>query len=300
MSSSVPPASVIIRTKDSARTLDRALTLVRAQTIPSEIIVVDSGSSDDTLEIARARADSVLEIDADRFSFGRALNVGAAAARAPIHFALSSHSFPPDERWIERSLSKYERPDVAGTSGAPVRPGSHEPLLATHYQTLADAKRYPTWGFSNTGSSWRADIWAEFPFNEQLAACEDKEWGLRVLTAGWTIAVDYKLSVSAAHRRHHGIRSLYERTEREYAALGSLVTHPPFNLRDFVSEWFADMPADARYRGWRSRLSYFRLVEIIGKYQGLKTSDGSVARRNGQPESCASPFASPDGTAEIR
>ena len=269
-SSSVPRASVIIRTKDSARTLGRALSLLRAQTVPAEIIVVDSGSNDETLAMARERADRVIEIGADRFSFGRALNVGAAAARAPIHFALSSHSFPPDNRWIERSLSKYDRPQVAGTSGAPVRPGSHEPLLTTFYQTLSDAISHPTWGFSNTGSSWRADVWADFPFDEQLPACEDKEWGFRVLAAGWMIAVDSTLSVSATHRKHHGIRHLYRRTQREFAALGSFVSFPPFTIRDFLREWFTDMPAHAPYYGWRRRLSYFRLAELLGKYQGLK------------------------------
>ena len=139
----------------------------RLRRFQTEIIIVDSGSSDETLAIARDRVDHVIEIPAAQFSFGRALNIGAAAARAPIHFALSSHSFPPDDRWIERSVHKYERPDVAGTSGAPTPPDSPEPLLTTYYQTLPDALDHPWWGFSNTGSSWRADVWASFPFDEQ-------------------------------------------------------------------------------------------------------------------------------------
>ena len=273
MSASVPRASVIIRTKDSARTLGRAVSLLRAQTIPAEIIVVDSGSSDETLAMARERADRVIEIGADRFSFGRALNVGAAAARAPIHFALSSHSFPSDNCWIERSLSKYDRPDVAGTSGALTIPGSHEPLLTTFYQTLPGAMSHP-WGgwFSNTGSSWRADVWATFPFDEQLPACEDKEWGFRVLAAGWTIAVDSRLIVSQAHRRHYGILHLYRRTRRECETIGSLVPLPPFTIRDFLREWFTDMPAHTPYYGWRRRLSYLRFAELLGKYRGLMAS----------------------------
>jgi rhamnosyltransferase len=278
MSGSAPRASVIIRTKDSARTLGRALSQLRAQTIPAEIIVVDSGSSDETIEMAREGADRVIEIGADRFSFGGALNVGAAAARAPVHFALSSHSFPPDNRWIERSLSKYDRSDVAGTSGALTVPGTHEPLLATYYQTLPNAMSHP-WGgwFSNTGSSWRADVWAMFPFNEQLPACEDKEWGFRVLAAGWTIAVDSKLMVSQDHRRQHGIRHLYRRTRRECAAIGSFASLPPFTLRDFIREWWTDIPVDAPYHGWRRRLSYFRFAEFLGKYHGLKASEGQDA-----------------------
>jgi rhamnosyltransferase len=275
MSTQIPRASVIIRTKDSARTLGRTLSLVRAQTVPSEIIVVDSGSTDDTLEMANEQADRVIEITTDRFSFGRALNAGAAAARAPIHFALSSHSSPPDARWIERSLSEYARPDVAGTSGAPVYPGSHEPLVTTIYQTFPDATNHPAWGFSNTGSSWRADVWASFPFDEHLAACEDKEWGLRVLSAGWTIAIAPKLLVRAPHRRQHGVRNLHKRTRREFTALSSFVLVPPtpYTIQDLLREWWSDMPAQKPYRRWRGRLSHLRTAELLGKYHGLRDSD---------------------------
>jgi rhamnosyltransferase len=296
VSDSVQRASVIIRTKDSARTLGRVFSLLRAQTVPAEIIVVDSGSRDETLAMARKTADRVIEID--RFSFGHALNVGAAAARAPIHFALSSHAFPSDERWIERSLSKYERPDVAGTSGAPTPPTSPEPLHTTFYQTLPDALNYPFWGFSNTASSWRADVWATFPFDEQLSACEDKEWGFRVLAAGWTIAIDPDLSVSDAHRRHAGLRQLYRRTRREFAAIASFAPVPPYTIHDLLREWLTDVPAHSPYRGWRRRLNYFRLVELLGKHQGLGANNAQVLPPAGNPTAPESHFPQAHGTAD--
>jgi rhamnosyltransferase len=296
VSNPVPCASVIVRTKDSALTLGRVLSLLRAQTVPAEIIVVDSGSSDETLAIARETADRVLEID--RFSFGYALNVGAAAARAPIHFALSSHAFPPDERWIERSLAKYDRPDVAGTSGAPTPPTSPEPLLTTFYQTLPDALNHPFWGFSNTGSSWRADVWATFPFDEQLPACEDKEWGFRVLAAGWSIAIDPELSVSDAHRRHAGLRQLYRRTRREFAAIASFAPARPYTIRDLLREWLTDVPAHAPYRGWRRRLNYFRFVELLGKHQGLEVNGTQVVAPIGNPTAPGPRFTRTHGTAD--
>lgn len=276
MSNATPQASVIVRTKDSARTLGRVLCELRAQTVAAEIIVVDSGSTDETLAIAYAEADRLIEIDSGRFSFGYALNIGAEAARAPIHFALSSHAFPPDEHWIERSLSLYDRPDVAATNGLATLPGPPDPSRTTFYQSLSDAINRPLWGFSNTGASWRAEVWDAFHFDEQLAASEDKEWGLRVLTAGWTIAFDTRLLIGDKHRRKHGLRHLYRRTHREFDAIASFVPLyaplPSASTRDFLREWLIDIPPSAPYWGWRRRLNYFRFTELLGKYRALRAS----------------------------
>lgn len=275
MSSSPPQASVIVRTKDSGLTLGRTLELVRAQTVPAEIVVVDSGSRDRTLSIAHALADRVVEIPAERFSFGRALNVGAAAADAPIHFALSSHVTPPDERWIERSLAQYTRADVAGTSGAPTLPASSQPLTMTFHQTLDDALAAPYWGFSNTASSWRAAVWQQLPFDEDLQACEDKEWALRALTAGWTIAVDPGLRVTDAHRHAPGLRHLYHRTRREAEAIASFMPLPPATLPGLLDEWWRGAAgADLRAR-MRQRLSPPRLVDLLAHFHGQRAARGA-------------------------
>lgn len=268
MSSSPPRASVIVRTKDSAHTLGRALSLLRAQTVAAEIVIVDSGSSDDTLAIAYGEADRVIEIPAASFTFGHALNVGAAAAHAPIHFALSSHAVPPDTLWIERSLAKYDRADVAGTSGVPTLPGTSAPLTTTVYQDLDLATRHPYWGFSNTASSWRADVWEQLPFDEALASCEDKEWAFRALAAGWTIAIDSKLAVDDAHRRAHGLRHLYRRTRLEAEATASFAPVPPATLAAFMREWQVDVLASSRLGRLRRRISPTRFAELVAKYRG--------------------------------
>jgi rhamnosyltransferase len=272
VSSPPPRASVIVRTKDSARTLGRTLSLLRAQTIAVEIVIVDSGSRDATLEIAHGEADQTIEIPAASFTFGHALNVGAAAARAPVHFALSSHTAPPDSLWVERSLSKYDRADVAGTSGGPTLPGSSAALTMTLHQTLEQAMRHPYWGFSNTASSWRADVWEQLPFDEALPACEDKEWAFRVLASGWTIAVDPQLTVSDSHRREKGLRDLYRRTRREAEAMASFAPIPPPTLGGFMREWQIDVPSSSILGRWRRRVSPGRFTELMATYHGHRVA----------------------------
>jgi glycosyltransferase involved in cell wall biosynthesis len=66
-SDSTPLVSVIVTTRNSARTLDRCLAGIREQTHPRvELIVVDNSSTDDTFAIAQRHADQVVTLGPER------------------------------------------------------------------------------------------------------------------------------------------------------------------------------------------------------------------------------------------
>src|SRR5436305_2039583 len=95
-------ASVVIRVKDEAAALAELLERLRAQTAAHEVVVVDSGSSDGSPDVARRAGARLVELPAADFTFGRALNRGTAAAGGPVVVALSAHAFPRDGAWLER------------------------------------------------------------------------------------------------------------------------------------------------------------------------------------------------------
>ena len=168
------PASVIVRAKNEERFIGRALEAVRRQTVNAEVIVVDSGSTDRTLEIAGQHADSVIEIPPENFSFGRALNVGARAASAPVHFALSAHCFPPRPDWIERSLAHYRRDDVAGAAGSPALPDG---------RPLTEPPGSPLY-FSNSLTAYKNLRFRSIARKDGLAVSATRPRDLSLLEAG--------------------------------------------------------------------------------------------------------------------
>lgn len=263
-----PPASVIVRAKDKAATIERVLRLLRGQTVRPEIIVVDSGSTDGTREIARGLSDRLLEISPEEFTYGRAINLGAAVARAPIHFAVSAHCFPTRPDWIERALAHYEHDRVAGACGYERAPdGSCGGVV---HQDAALFHSNPFWGFSNHASSWRAEVWREFPFDESVPAAEDKEWSQRVLDAGWVIALDPGLAVETQHRFDRGPLAFYRLRRRDVQAVASFCDLPRYGGRDFLREWW-NPPSDGRSRT-RLRLSPWHMAAVAGKYGGLRAA----------------------------
>jgi rhamnosyltransferase len=269
-------ASVIVRAKDEAADIERCLRRIRAQTVPVELLVVDSGSTDGTLEIARHLADRVVEIAPEDFTFGGALNTGAAAATAPIHVAVSAHCFLERDDWIARALEHFADPRVGGAFGIRTQPDG-APLTEPLTVTGGELRRRPYWGFTNHASAWRAEAWRELPIDEQLSACEDREWMWRALDHGWAFVADPALWVSVGHRRDAGLRALYRRTRKEADALARISGRDDFDVRAALRAWWSDMPAGGRRPPALQRLNYLRATEIAGRWAGERS-----ARRAGR------------------
>lgn len=262
-------ASVIVRAKNAEHTIERALAVLRRQTVPVEIVVVDSGSTDATIEIAGRYCDRLLEIRPEEFTFGHALNTGARAAGAPIHFALSAHCAPERLDWIERSLDHYQRPRVAGTGG--YRPPGPRGQTGVVLQDMAQLRADPYWGYSNTAGSWRADVWERFPFNETMETAEDREWSWRVLAAGWSIAMDPALEVPSGHRMSLGLRYFYRRQRNESRVIAGFTAAEPYPVRQVVSDWWNVPRRDGRSR-LRIRSSPWHAASVLGTYAGVRSA----------------------------
>lgn len=264
-----PALSVIIRAKDKVGVLSKAIDSVRTQTVAAEIVVVDSGSTDGTLELAKARADRVISMPAEEFTFGRALNIGAAAATAPVHVALSSHCAFPHPEWLARVLAHMQDVRIGAAGGKPRGPDNRVFEAPVHLDAEALRVR-PQWSLSNHASAWRAEAWRECPFDEDLAASEDLLFARRICERGWQIVIDPHLFVPAAHRRSTGARSLFRRKRVEVAAAARALDLPPFGWRDAWRWWWSEVGAPPGHRRMLSRLHPMRIVNLAGRIAGYR------------------------------
>lgn len=262
---------MIVRTRDSGRTLDACLASLAAQTEPVEIIVIDSGSTDDTLTIAQRYTTRIGRVAQAAFSYGGTLNQGAAMAAAPVCFALSSHCVASRRDWIATALAHYERPEVAGTNGQAKKPDG-SPLTGPFDMTATTPLPNPLWCFSNHASSWRMSVWRDFPFDEELLGSEDADWSDRVTAAGHVVVFDPALLVPGDHRKAAGVRSFFHRTRRELLTIAAVRGVDAPGTRGTLRRWWSDIPAGGRRH--RQLVSPYRLAELAGHW-----SAGRVIRR---------------------
>jgi rhamnosyltransferase len=259
-------ASVIIRARNEGGAIGRTLDLLAAQTAGHEVIVVDSGSTDDTTAIARGRGARVLTIEPERFTFGRALNVGCAEARAPVLVALSAHAFPRSRDWLERMVSHFDDERVACAYGESVDE-RFRPLEAPAVQDASRLAAWPYWGYSNSAGGVRASLWRERPFREDLPGSEDREWSRWALERGFVCVLDPALAVDHDHSRE-GLRLSFRRYAREHRGFAMFLDLPPYRLRDLASEWWSDQGGH-RSRA-RARLDPRRAARLAGKWWGRR------------------------------
>jgi rhamnosyltransferase len=270
--------SVIIRARDEAAGIGRCLELLAGQQTGDrgvEVLVIDSGSRDETPEIARRGGARVLGIPRGDFTFGGALNLGAANARGGLLVALSAHAFPLDEQWLARLAEPFADPQVACASGDRYGPGG-EPLTERVEQDIALARANPRWGYSNAAGAFRASLWRKRPFRADLSGCEDREWAWYWLERGYRCVVDPGLVVDHDHT-HDSLPSIYRRARREAEGLARFADGAVDPERGLLAEWWSDRRFYSS--ALRARLSHRRAARLLGERAGLRRARPPAAAR---------------------
>jgi len=112
--------SIIIPTKNAGTGFEHLLKVLRNQKgfKKLEIVIVDSGSTDDTLLIAKAQKAKIINILPEEFSHSYARNLGAENASGDYFFFTVQDALPPTENWLYELLNAYFLNDVSAVSCA--------------------------------------------------------------------------------------------------------------------------------------------------------------------------------------
>jgi rhamnosyltransferase len=260
---------MVIRAKNEAATIGQTLERLRAQTLAheAEVVVVDSGSRDATVAIARHAGARVIEIPAASFTYGGALNVGCEDAATPLIVALSAHAPPTGDDWLERLLEPFEDQRVACACGYAVGPDG-SPLRERLVQDLELARAHPFWGYSNSAGAFRADLWRARPFREDMPGTEDKEWAWHWLHEGRLVVIDPSFAV--AHSDHHedGPRLTYARARNVWRGFAMYLDLEPYTVRDLARDWLTEL--DGYPSHLRARLGWRRAAKLLGRFSASR------------------------------
>lgn len=200
----MPEVSIVVRAKNEAKHLPALFDGIAAQDQRGvEVILVDSGSTDGTVALARSRGARVETIPADEFTFGRSLNVGVRAAAAPFVAVVSAHTRPVGERWLTNLLRPLrERPEVAMVYGRQVGWEGSKFGETLDFDRFfgPDAREIDDHFFANNANSaLRKELWGLHPFDEELPGLEDIEWARWWRARGKRVAYAHDAAIEHIH-----------------------------------------------------------------------------------------------------
>jgi rhamnosyltransferase len=225
--------SAIIPTLDGAATLPPLLdALSRARSRHAlEIVAIDSGSRDGTVQLLEKAGARVLDLGGERFAHASARNRAAAHASGDVLLFLTQDVEPVGGTWLEPLLAALDEPGVAGAFGRQVPRGAspEEAFLAlVNYGdsprriTRADLERPFGPGrtyFSSAFGAIRREVWERIPF-PPIVMSEDQAWALQALHAGHEIR--YVPAAAACHGHAFSLGRAFRRNFDSGASLAQL------------------------------------------------------------------------------
>lgn len=244
MPQGAPDVSILIPTYNAGPEFGETLEALSGQRsdFAWEILLVDSGSTDGTLDLARRYDARVLNVPKEEFNHGGTRNRGFAEARGEFVAMTVQDAVPANELWLQglvENLANDER--IAGVYSRQIPRADCNPFtrhaLENHftnlperreqkiedlaaYETLPPPKKLELVTFDDVSSCIRRSVWEEHPY-EHLSFGEDIEWSQRVLKAGYKVVYEPKSAVIHSHDRS----AIYE-MKRAYAVhklLGELL-----------------------------------------------------------------------------
>lgn len=172
-------ATVVIPALNEEEFIKDCLKSLRAQTVPpAEIIVVDNGSTDRTVEIAEKLADKVIIMpDVGIVTLRQA---GAEAARNPIIVSTDADTTHP-KFWLERLLRHFSDESVVAVGGSirPSIPGTMADLYAKGLNASASAGL-----FSGANMAFRRDALLKAGGYVKVKRAEDWALSTRLRSQG--------------------------------------------------------------------------------------------------------------------
>ena len=198
-----PLVSFVIRTKNEGKFIGKVLDLLQRQTFKNfEIIIVDSGSTDNTLEIVNKFNIKLIKIKQSDFTYGYAINVGIKKSLGKYICILSGHSIPISDTWLADGVKIMSEKNLAGISGYGIIfiLGYFSRFLGRIFTLPFYKNRKDSYVWlTNTNSLIKKKYWQKYKFDEELESCEDYDWAKEMLVRGYNIAIYKPFSVFHSH-----------------------------------------------------------------------------------------------------
>ena len=227
---SEPPVSIILRSFNEAWALKETLPALQNQAYTRwELIVIDSGSTDGSVNLIRAaRPRHFIQIAPHEYNPSRVMNHGMRLASSEFAIFINADATPQGQDWLGPLVTALQKPATAAVFSRQIpRPGCRAVFAHDYERCFGPQRESVHWDhfFSMASSGIRKDVWALRGFNESLQYSEDDEYTRWCRARGYDIV--YRPESVAMHSHNYTPAQAYKRGFGEGKALAAVWQDSP-------------------------------------------------------------------------
>lgn len=294
--------TVLIPTKNGGFLFQQVITAILEQETPwnFEILVIDSGSKDGTVEFCQSLGDKIRfhSIPPEEFGHGKTRNLGVSMCTSEFVALLTHDALPANSHWLHNLVTAVEQaPDVAGAFGRHLPYPGGNPFVARdlkqHFDgflnlaavvRMDEPKRYVKdfryrqllHFFSNNNACIRRSVWEKIPYPD-VDFAEDQIWAKQIIEAGYAKA--YADDAAVFHSHDYSIVEYARRSFDEATALYDLFGYRLCpSVLHLLFYFYRCTTNDLRYSiknnllfkspSWVVRVPFLNFARQIGYYFG--------------------------------
>lgn len=210
--------SVVVPAYNAADTLDECLQGLLDQSIPRscyEVIVVDDGSMDHTLDVAAAYGVQGVRVvhHQQNQGAGSARNTGVACAQGDLVLFIDSDCVPRSE-WVQIMAEAFQDPEVVGIKGGYLTrqtslvPRFTQAEYEDRYDRMLGQERINS--VDTASAAYRRDVFIQNGgFDPSFRFLEDHEFSFRLAEKGYKLI--YVPEAQVYHRHNNNVLQYLER-----------------------------------------------------------------------------------------
>jgi glycosyltransferase involved in cell wall biosynthesis len=263
-----PACSIVIPTKNGGALFQKVLDALTQQTLwnHTELIVLDSGSQDDTVSMAKQVGAKVIEILPQEFNHGATRDLGISLARSEYIILMVQDAVPFNINLLQILLRSLKKAAVAGVYARQIPQPDADVLTRRSlndsltgrtqrevrfipsegwYEALPPMEKYFFCNFDNVCSAINKSVWRQERFGN-VNFGEDVDWAKRVLMRGYKIVYEPLAAVIHSHNRpmSYDYKRTYVAHRKLYALFG---LHLVPSIKRLGLSWLYTSSADVMY-----------------------------------------------------
>jgi rhamnosyltransferase len=278
--------SIILLIKNGGRRLELLMESLERQKFSGsfEIIAIDSGSKDGSLEILEKYNTRIFRIKPEEFHHSRTRNLGAEKSKGEVLVYLTQDALPINNDLLEKLVNPLKDPEVAVSYGRQIaNPDAADVNKFFYSYFYPDEKKVLSKEVANNPkkfyinyiyvsdvcSAIKKEVWDEVRFTDDVPMSEDKDFALKVLKAGYGIV--YEPEATVYHSHDYSLHSLFKRRFQDGSAFSNIALEGESGFFGrgfkFVTEEMKFLVREKKFLGIPYAIIY-NFIDFLGFFLG--------------------------------